>query len=158
MGYPYLSFCWEPNGAAVRVGAQHSLSYTAWSDSCSGSKMLSPYSPKRESQDWERKKECDYHSLLKRMGGLALKAADILAKDRVGAEIINLHSIKPPVLTSSTCPSNSHVSLFIGPAWPPQKHMHLIPYSSSLPSKTDFQKIMFSNNFNPTTPHSFLKL
>ena len=77
------------------------------------------------------------------MGGLALKAADILAKDRVGAEIINLHSIKPPVLTSSTCPSNSHVSFFIGPAWPPQKHMHLIPYSSSLPSKTDFQKSCF---------------
>ncbi|KAK7860508.1 pyruvate dehydrogenase e1 component subunit beta-1 [Quercus suber] len=111
-----------PNGAAAGVGAQHSQCYAAWYGSCPGLKVLAPYSSEDArgllkaairdpdpviflenellygesfpvSIEIEGKDETI--TAFSKMVGYALKAAEILAKEGISAEVINLRSIRP---------------------------------------------------------------
>ncbi|MES2036070.1 MAG: pyruvate dehydrogenase complex E1 component subunit beta [Pseudomonadota bacterium] len=124
-----------PNGAAARVGAQHSQDYSAWYAQIPGLKVIAPYDAADakgllkaairdpnpivflehemmygvefdipEVEDWVvpigkakvRREGKDVtltaHS---RMVGLALKAAEELAKDGIEAEVIDLRTLRP---------------------------------------------------------------
>jgi pyruvate dehydrogenase E1 component beta subunit len=124
-----------PNGAAARVGAQHSQDYSAWYAAVPGLKVIAPYdaadakgllksairdpnpvvflenemlygyeSDVPEGEDWLvpigkariRRTGADVtltaHS---RMVGYALEAADLLAKDGLEAEVIDLRTLRP---------------------------------------------------------------
>ncbi|KAL0298123.1 UNVERIFIED_CONTAM: Pyruvate dehydrogenase E1 component subunit beta-1, mitochondrial [Sesamum calycinum] len=112
-----------PNGAAAGVGAQHSQCYAAWYGSCPGLKVLAPYSSedargllKAAIRDpdpvvflenellfclpigkakIEREGKDVTITAFSKMVGYALQAAEILAKDGISAEVINLRSIRP---------------------------------------------------------------
>ncbi|KHG03522.1 Pyruvate dehydrogenase E1 component subunit beta, mitochondrial [Gossypium arboreum] len=95
-----------PNGAAAGVGAQHSQCYASWYASCPGLKVLSPYSSedargllKAAIRDpdpvIERKGKDVTITAFSKMVGYALKAAEILEKEGIDAEVINLRSIRP---------------------------------------------------------------
>ena len=124
-----------PNGAAARVGAQHSQDYSAWYAQIPGLKVIAPYDAADakgllkaairdpnpivflehemmygvefdipDVEDWVvpigkakvRREGTDVtitaHS---RMVGLALKAAEELAKDGIEAEVIDLRTLRP---------------------------------------------------------------
>ncbi|WP_297737446.1 pyruvate dehydrogenase complex E1 component subunit beta [uncultured Maricaulis sp.] len=124
-----------PNGAASRVGAQHSHDYSSWYANVPGLKVIAPYDAADakgllkaairdpnpvvfleheliygesfdvpEMEDWVlpigkakvRREGTDVtitaHS---RMVGYALEAAEILAKDGISAEIIDLRTLRP---------------------------------------------------------------
>jgi pyruvate dehydrogenase E1 component beta subunit len=148
-----------PNGAAARVGAQHSQCYASWYAHIPGLKVVSPYSPadakgllKSAIRDpnpvivleheilyglsGEVPDDPDYlvpigkakverqgsHVTIvafSRMVGLALEAADELAKDGVEAEVINLRSLRPldtATLVASVKKTNRVVTVEEG--WP----------------------------------------
>ncbi|PPS15353.1 hypothetical protein GOBAR_AA05227 [Gossypium barbadense] len=113
-----------PNGAAAGVGAQHSQCYASWYASCPGLKVLSPYSSEDArgllkaairdpdpvvflenellygesfpvSDEIERKGKDVTITAFSKMVGYALKAAEILEKEGIDAEVINLRSIRP---------------------------------------------------------------
>jgi len=124
-----------PNGAASRVGAQHSHDYSSWYANVPGLKVIAPYDAADakgllkaairdpnpvvfleheliygesfdvpDMEDWVlpigkakvRREGTDVtitaHS---RMVGYALEAAEILAKDGISAEIIDLRTLRP---------------------------------------------------------------
>ncbi|KAF5952778.1 hypothetical protein HYC85_010722 [Camellia sinensis] len=110
-----------PNGAAAGVGAQHSQCFAAWYGACPGLKVLAPYSSedargllKAAIRDpdpviWrvfpvfrqkflipvEREGKDVTITTFSRMVGYAIEAAEILAKEGISAEVINLRSIRP---------------------------------------------------------------
>ena len=128
-----------PNGAAARVGAQHSQDYSAWYGSVPGLKVVAPYDaadakgllkaairdpnpvvflenemlyglefdvPETgpEGDDWvlpigkARVRREGAHvtiTAISRMVGLALQAAEELARDGIEAEVIDLRSLRP---------------------------------------------------------------
>uniref|UniRef100_M0ZZ08 Pyruvate dehydrogenase E1 component subunit beta n=1 Tax=Solanum tuberosum TaxID=4113 RepID=M0ZZ08_SOLTU len=113
-----------PNGAAAGVGAQHSQCYAAWFGACPGLKVLAPYSSEDArgllkaairdpdpvvflenellygesfpvSAEIEREGKDITITAFSKMVGYALKAAEILAKEGISAEVINLRSIRP---------------------------------------------------------------
>ncbi len=124
-----------PNGAAARVGAQHSQDYASWYAHCPGLKVVAPWSAtdakgllKAAIRDpnpvvfleneilygqafdvpddpdfilpiGKAKVERQGHSVTivsySRMVGVALEAAEELAKQGIEAEVINLRTIRP---------------------------------------------------------------
>jgi pyruvate dehydrogenase E1 component beta subunit len=88
-----------PNGAAARVAAQHSQDYSAWYAQIPGLKVVAPDDP-----DWTvpigqalirrpgRDVTLTAHS---RMVGLALEAAEVLSKQGIEAEIVDLRTLRP---------------------------------------------------------------
>ena len=124
-----------PNGAAARVGAQHSQDYSAWYGSVPGLKVVAPYDAADakgllkaairdpnpvvflenemlyglefdvpEGDDWvvpigkaKVRREGAHVTItaISRMVGLALQAAEELAKDGIEAEVIDLRSLRP---------------------------------------------------------------
>jgi pyruvate dehydrogenase E1 component beta subunit len=124
-----------PNGAASRVGAQHSQDYSAWYAQIPGLKVVAPYDAADakgllkaairdpnpvvflehemlygvefeipEVEDWvlpigkaKVRRVGDGVTLTahSRMVGLALKAAEELAKDGIEAEVIDLRTLRP---------------------------------------------------------------
>ena len=124
-----------PNGAAARVGAQHSQDYTAWYGSVPGLKVIAPYDAADakgllkaairdpnpvvflenemlyglefdvpEGDDIvipigkaKVRREGSHVTItaVSRMVGLALQAAEELAKDGIEAEVIDLRTIRP---------------------------------------------------------------
>ncbi|HEX7757885.1 MAG TPA: pyruvate dehydrogenase complex E1 component subunit beta, partial [Caulobacteraceae bacterium] len=124
-----------PNGAAARVGAQHSQDYACWYGHVPGLKVIAPYDAADakgllkaairdpnpvvflehemlyghefdvpESDDWVvpigkakvRRQGADVTLVTySRMVGFALEAAEILAKDGIEAEVIDLRTIRP---------------------------------------------------------------
>ncbi|KHG03521.1 Pyruvate dehydrogenase E1 component subunit beta, mitochondrial [Gossypium arboreum] len=86
-----------PNGAAAGVGAQHSQCYASWYASCPGLKVLSPYSSedargllKAAIRDPDPVVFLENELLL-----FVVQAAEILEKEGIDAEVINLRSIRP---------------------------------------------------------------
>ena len=124
-----------PNGAAARVGAQHSQDYSAWYGSVPGLKVVAPYDAADakgllkaairdpnpvvvlenemlyglefdvpEGDDWvtpigkaKVRREGGHVTLtaISRMVGLALQAAEELAKEGIEAEVVDLRSLRP---------------------------------------------------------------
>ena len=124
-----------PNGAAARVGAQHSQDYSAWYGSVPGLKVIAPYDAAdakgllkaaiRDSnpvvflenemmygQEFDVPEGDDFVlpigkarvrreggdvtiTAVSRMVGLALQAAEELAKEGIEAEVIDLRTIRP---------------------------------------------------------------
>ncbi len=124
-----------PNGAAARVGAQHSQDYSAWYGHVPGLKVVAPYDAADakgllkaairdpnpvvflehemmygvefeipDVEDWvvpigkaKVRREGDGVTLTahSRMVGLALKAAEELARDGIEAEVVDLRTIRP---------------------------------------------------------------
>ena len=124
-----------PNGAAARVGAQHSQDYSAWYGQVPGLKVVAPYDAADakgllkaairypnpvvfvehemmygvefeipQAEDWivpigkaRVRREGDGVTLTahSRMVGLALKAAEELAKEGIEAEVIDLRTLRP---------------------------------------------------------------
>lgn len=124
-----------PNGAAARVGAQHSQDYASWYAHCPGLKVIAPWSAADAKglmkaairdpnpvvvleneilygQNFEVPDDPDFvlpigrakversgHSVTivaySRMVGVALDAAEELAKQGIEAEVINLRTIRP---------------------------------------------------------------
>ena len=124
-----------PNGAAARVGAQHSQDYSAWYGSVPGLKVVAPYDAADakgllkaairdpnpvvflenemlyglefdvpEGDDWVvpigkarvRREGRDVTiTAVSRMVGLALQAAEALARDGIEAEVVDLRSLRP---------------------------------------------------------------
>ena len=124
-----------PNGAAARVGAQHSQDYSAWYAQIPGLKVVAPYDAADakgllkaairdpnpvvflehemmygvefdipEVEDWtvpigkaKVRREGSHVTITahSRMVGLALKAAEELAKDGIEAEVIDLRTLRP---------------------------------------------------------------
>jgi pyruvate dehydrogenase E1 component beta subunit len=124
-----------PNGAAARVGAQHSQDYSAWYGSVPGLKVVAPYDaadakgllkaairdpnpvvflenemlyghefdvpegddivvPIGKAKVRRQGKDITLVAF-SRMVGFALEAADILAKDGIEAEVVDLRTIRP---------------------------------------------------------------
>nr|WP_032113828.1 pyruvate dehydrogenase complex E1 component subunit beta [Candidatus Paracaedibacter symbiosus] len=148
-----------PNGAASRVGAQHSQCYASWYGHCPGLKVVSPYSAadakgllKSAIRDpnpviflenelmygrsFEVPKDDDYlvpigKAAIVREGrdvtitafsitvGMALEAAEELAKLGIDAEIIDLRTIRPldkDTIVKSVMKTNRLISVEEG--WP----------------------------------------
>ena len=124
-----------PNGAAARVGAQHSQDYSAWYGSVPGLKVVAPYDAADakgllkaairdpnpvvvlenemlyglefdvpDGDDWvvpigkakvRREGSGVTITAISRMVGLALQAAEELAKEGIEAEVIDLRSLRP---------------------------------------------------------------
>ncbi len=124
-----------PNGAAARVGAQHSQDYSAWYGSVPGLKVVAPYDAADakgllkaairdpnpvvflenemlyghefdvpEGDDWvvpigkaKVRRQGDGVTITahSRMVGFALEAAEVLARDGIEAEVIDLRTIRP---------------------------------------------------------------
>ena len=124
-----------PNGAASRVGAQHSKCYASWYAHCPGLKVVSPWSAADAKgllksairdpnpvvfleneilygQNFDVPIAEDFllpigHAKIERSGtdvtittfsisvGTALEASEILAKDGIEAEVINLRTLRP---------------------------------------------------------------
>lgn len=124
-----------PNGAASRVGAQHSQDYSAWYAQIPGLKVIAPYDAADakgllksairdpnpvvflehemlygmegdvpDTEDWlvpigkalVRREGRDVTlTAHARMVGFALQAADLLAKDGIEAEVIDLRTLRP---------------------------------------------------------------
>ena len=124
-----------PNGAAARVGAQHSQDYSAWYGSVPGLKVVAPYDAADakgllkaairdpnpvvvlenemlyglefdvpEGDDWvvpigkaKVRREGGHVTItaVSRMVGLALQAAEELAKEGIEAEVIDLRTLRP---------------------------------------------------------------
>ncbi len=124
-----------PNGAAARVGAQHSQDYSAWYGSVPGLKVVAPYDAADakgllkaairdpnpvvflenemlyglefdvpEGDDWvvpigkaKVRREGGHVTItaISRMVGLALQAAEELAKEGIETEVIDLRSLRP---------------------------------------------------------------
>ena len=124
-----------PNGAAARVGAQHSQDYSAWYGSVPGLKVVAPYDAADakgllkaairdpnpvvvlenemlyglefdvpEGDDWvvpigkakvRREGAGVTITAISRMVGLALQAAEELAKEGIEAEVVDLRSLRP---------------------------------------------------------------
>ena len=124
-----------PNGAASRVGAQHSQDYSAWYAQIPGLKVIAPYDAADakgllkaairdpnpvvflehemmygvefdvpEVDDWivpigkaKVRREGDHVTITahSRMVGLALKAAEELAKEGIEAEVVDLRTLRP---------------------------------------------------------------
>lgn len=148
-----------PNGAASRVGAQHSQCYASWYAHCPGLKVVSPYSAADAKgllkaairdpnpvvvlenelmygQSFDVPDDPDFIipigkakieragssvtlTAFSRMVGVALEAAEILAKDGIEVEVINLRSIRPldvATIVESVKKTNRVVSLEEG--WP----------------------------------------
>ena len=148
-----------PNGAASRVGAQHSQCYASWYAHCPGLKVVAPYSasdakgllkaairdpnpvifleneliygqtfdvpegddhivPIGKAAIKRRGKDVTL-TAFSRMVGVALHAADELAKLGIEAEVIDLRSIRPldlPTIVHSVKKTNRIVSIEEG--WP----------------------------------------
>ncbi|KAK4362728.1 hypothetical protein RND71_017969 [Anisodus tanguticus] len=114
-----------PNGAAAGVGAQHSQCYAAWFGACPGLKVLAPYSSedargllKAAIRDpdpvIEREGKDVTITAFSKMVGYALQAAEILAKEGISAEVINLRSIRPldrPTINASVRKTNRLVTV-----------------------------------------------
>lgn len=148
-----------PNGAASRVGAQHSQCYASWYAHCPGLKVIAPYSASDAKgllkaairdpnpvifleneliygQSFEVPEDEDYvvpigKAAIKRRGahvtltafsrmvGVALHAAEELAKEGIEAEVIDLRTIRPldlPTIVHSVKKTNRLVSIEEG--WP----------------------------------------
>ncbi|WP_377809431.1 pyruvate dehydrogenase complex E1 component subunit beta [Azospirillum sp. A29] len=148
-----------PNGAAARVGAQHSQCYASWYAHCPGLKVVSPWSAAdakgllkaaiRDAnpivfleneilygQSFEVPEDEDFvlpigKAKVERAGkdvtitafsimvGHALAAAEILAKEGIDAEVINLRTIRPldtETIVNSVKKTNRLVSVEEG--WP----------------------------------------
>jgi pyruvate dehydrogenase E1 component beta subunit len=148
-----------PNGAASRVGAQHSQCYASWYAHCPGLKVVAPYSAADakglmkaairdpnpvivlenellyghtfdvpDDPDFiipigkakiERAGSTVTITAFSRMVGLALEAAEVLAKDGVELEVINLRTIRPldtATIVASVKKTNRLVTLEEG--WP----------------------------------------
>ncbi len=148
-----------PNGAAARVGAQHSQEYSTWYGHCPGLKVIAPYSAADAKgllkaairdpdpvvfleneilygQTFEVPQLEDFvlpigRAKVLRAGsdvtivafGLmverALQAADALAKDGIGAEVIDLRTIRPldvQTIVASVKKTNRLVS--VEESWP----------------------------------------
>ncbi len=148
-----------PNGAASRVGAQHSQCYASWYAHCPGLKVVAPYSASDAKgllkaairdpnpvifleneliygQTFDVPEGDDYlvpigKAAIKRRGkdvtltafsrmvGVALHAAEELAKLGIEAEVIDLRSIRPldlPTIVHSVKKTNRIVSVEEG--WP----------------------------------------
>ena len=124
-----------PNGAASRVGAQHSQCYASWYAHCPGLKVVSPWSAADAKgllksairdpnpvvfleneilygQNFDVPIADDFllpigHAKIERSGtdvtistfsisvGTAIEASEILAKDGIEAEVINLRTLRP---------------------------------------------------------------
>ena len=124
-----------PNGAATRVGAQHSQDYASWYGHVPGLKVVAPYDAADakgllksairdpnpvvflehemmyghefdvpDSEDWlvpigkakVRRAGADVTIVAySRMVGYALEAAELLAKDGIEAEVVDLRTIRP---------------------------------------------------------------
>ncbi len=124
-----------PNGAAARVGAQHSQDYASWYGHVPGLKVVAPYDAADakgllkaairdpnpvvflehemlyghefdvpEGDDWlvpigkakVRRQGADVTLVTySRMVGFALEAAELLAKDGIEAEVVDLRTIRP---------------------------------------------------------------
>ncbi|KAK9025418.1 hypothetical protein V6N11_038287 [Hibiscus sabdariffa] len=105
-----------PNGAAAGVGAQHSQCYAAWYATCPGLKVLTPYNSEDArgllkaairdpdpvvflenellyGESFPISEEVLDSSFCLPIG--KAKAAEILEKDGIDAEVINLRSIRP---------------------------------------------------------------
>lgn len=143
-----------PNGAASRVGAQHSQCYASWYAHCPGLKVVAPYSASDAKgllkaairdpnpvifleneliygQSFEVPEDTDHvvpigKAAIKRRGahvtitafsrmvGVALHAADELAKEGIEAEVIDLRSIRPldlPTIVHSVKKTSRFVSV-----------------------------------------------
>ena len=95
-----------PNGAASRVAAQHSQCYASWYAHVPGLKVVSPWSS-ADAKGLLRaairdpnpvivlENEILYGHTFSMMVGVALKAAEELAKEGIEAEVINLRSLRP---------------------------------------------------------------
>ncbi len=148
-----------PNGAAARVGAQHSQCYASWYAHCPGLKVISPYSASDAKgllksairdpnpvifleneliygQTFDVPDTDDYivpigKAAIKRAGqhvtitafsrmvGVALAAAEELAKEGIELEVIDLRTIRPldlPTIVHSVKKTNRIISLEEG--WP----------------------------------------
>jgi pyruvate dehydrogenase E1 component beta subunit len=148
-----------PNGAASRVGAQHSQCYASWYAHCPGLKVVAPYSAADAKglmkaairdpnpvivlenellygQSFDVPDDPDFIipigkakieragstvsiTAFSRMVGLALEAAEVLAKDGIELEVINLRSIRPldtATIVASVKKTNRLVTLEEG--WP----------------------------------------
>ncbi|OIQ92709.1 2-oxoisovalerate dehydrogenase subunit beta [mine drainage metagenome] len=148
-----------PNGAASRVGAQHSQCYASWYAHCPGLKVVAPYSAADAKgllkaairdpnpvmvlenelmygQSFDVPDDADFiipigkakieragHSVtltaFSRMVGVALEAAEVLAKEGIAVEVINLRSIRPldvDCIVGSVKKTNRLVTLEEG--WP----------------------------------------
>ncbi|HIJ62155.1 MAG TPA: pyruvate dehydrogenase complex E1 component subunit beta [Rhodospirillaceae bacterium] len=143
-----------PNGAASRVGAQHSQCYASWYAHIPGLKVVAPYSAADAKglmkaairdpnpvivlenelmygQSFEVPDDPEFIlpigkakieragsrvtvTAFSRMVGMALEAAEILAKDGIDVEVINLRSLRPldvETLVASVKKTNRMVTL-----------------------------------------------
>ena len=148
-----------PNGAASRVGAQHSQCYASWYAHCPGLKVVVPYSAADAKglmkaairdpnpvlvlenelmygQSFDVPDDPDFIvpigkakiersgsrvtvTAFSRMVGMALEAAEILAKEGIDVEVINLRSLRPldvETIVDSVKKTNRIVTLEEG--WP----------------------------------------